>query len=257
MAEEQADDTPPRGRGQTRLRTWVVLIATLLGMAVTARLGVWQLGRAAEKEALQAALDARRDLPELGLSTLPRDEAAARAEHYRPVRLHGEWKQGATVFLENRQMNGRPGFYVLTPLLLGPGDVVLVQRGWAPRSMQDRTQVPHPPTPSGPVEVVGQVAPPPAHLYDFGGTKASGAIRQNLELAEYSREIGVGLRPWSVMQADSPSNVGDGLSRQWARPAADVQKHHGYAFQWFALCALMAGLYVWFQLILPRRQGRA
>ena len=39
------------------------------------------------------------------------------------------------------------------------------------------------------------------------------------------------------------------------RPAAGVDKHHGYAFQWFALCALTAGLYVWFQIIQPRRRA--
>jgi surfeit locus 1 family protein len=55
-----------------------------------------------------------------------------------------------------------------------------------------------------------------------------------------------------VQQDDSASTVGDGLMRQWPRPAVDVQKHYGYAFQWFALCGLMAGLYVWFQLIRPR-----
>jgi surfeit locus 1 family protein len=36
----------------------------------------------------------------------------------------------------------------------------------------------------------------------------------------------------------------------------DVSKHQGYAFQWFALCALISGLYVWFQLIRPRRRSR-
>ena len=35
--------------------------------------------------------------------------------------------------------------------------------------------------------------------------------------------------------------------------AAGVHKHYGYAFQWFALSALILGLYVWFQLIRPRR----
>ena len=40
-----------------------------------------------------------------------------------------------------------------------------------------------------------------------------------------------------------------------AAPAADVHKHYGYAFQWFALCALIVGLYVWFQLIRPRRRA--
>jgi surfeit locus 1 family protein len=37
-------------------------------------------------------------------------------------------------------------------------------------------------------------------------------------------------------------------------PDAGLQKNYGYAFQWFALCALILGLYVWFQLIQPRRK---
>ncbi|HET7791863.1 MAG TPA: SURF1 family protein [Rhizobacter sp.] len=244
-------------RADPRRRAVIVLLATLLGMAVTARLGVWQLSRAAQKEALQSALDARGHLPELGMAALPANEAAAEAEHYRPVRMQGEWKQGATVFLENRQMNGHPGFFALTPLMLGPNDAVLVQRGWAPRDMQDRTHVPDVPTPPGRVEVLGQVAPAPGRLYDFAGSAASGVIRQNLALTDFSRELGVSLRPWTVLQADDPGTAGDGLLRQWPHPAADVHKHYGYAFQWFALCALMAGLYVWFQLLRPRRQRSA
>lgn len=44
----------------------------------------------------------------------------------------------------------------------------------------------------------------------------------------------------------------DGLQRDWPQPAADVHKHYGYAFQWFALSALTLILYVWFQIIRPR-----
>lgn len=240
-----------------RRRAVIVLAATLLAMAATARLGMWQLDRAAQKEALQSALDARGGLPELEQATLPANEAQAVAQHYRPVRLQGEWKQGATVFLDNRQMNGHPGFFVLTPLILGPDNVVLVQRGWTPRNTQDRAFVQPVPTPSGPVEVLGQIAPPPGRLFDFAGEAASGVIRQNLALADFSRELGVSLRPWTVLQADAPGIAADGLLRQWPRPAADIHKHYGYAFQWFGLCALLAGLYVWFQLLRPRLQRRA
>ena len=162
----------------------------------------------------------------------------------------------ATVFLDNRQMNARPGFFVVTPLkLAGSGEAVLVQRGWSPRDFTDRARVPAVPTSSGEVEVAGQIAPPPARLYEFAGS-ASGPIRQNLYLDAFSRELGVPLKPLSVLQDDAPA-AADGLLRQWPRPAVDVHKHYGYAFQWFALCALMAGLYVWFQLVRPRLQRRA
>ena len=48
----------------------------------------------------------------------------------------------------------------------------------------------------------------------------------------------------------------DGLLRQWLVPVVDVSKHHGYAFQWFALCALIIGLTAWFQFIRPQRLAR-
>ena len=79
-------------------------------------------------------------------------------------------------------------------------------------------------------------------------------------MAEFSREIGLQLRPLSIQQLEGPeltngltsSRAPDGLQRQWLVPAADVAKHHGYAFQWFALSALFVGLYAWFQIIRPR-----
>lgn len=241
---------------ESRCRALMVLLATLVGMAVTARLGLWQLSRAAQKEALQSALDARSRLPELSMHELPRSEADALAQHYRPLRLQGEWVAGSTRYLDNRQMNGRVGFFVVTALQLGPDDAVLVQRGWVPRDMQERTHVIEPPTPSGSVSLRGLLAPAPGRLFEFGGA-GSGPIRQNLLPADFSREIGVGLRPWSVLQLDTPQTAGDGLLRQWPRPAERSSMHYGYAFQWFGLCALMAILYVWFQLLRPRLQRSA
>lgn len=242
---------------EPRRRAVVVLAATLVGMGVTARLGLWQLDRAAQKEAWQHSLDSRSSLPELGRFELPVSENEANAQHFRRVRLRGEWKPGADVFLDNRPLEGRAGFIVLSPLVIGPQDAVLVQRGWVPRDVQDRTRLPELPLPPGEVEVVGQIAPPPGRLYEFAGTAAaSGVIRQNLALADYAGEIGMPLRPWTVLQADTPGAAADGLLRRWPRPAADVHKHYGYAFQWFGLCALMAGLYVWFQVLRPRLQRR-
>ncbi|MEY2953531.1 MAG: hypothetical protein RLZZ401_1618, partial [Pseudomonadota bacterium] len=46
-----------------------------------------------------------------------------------------------------------------------------------------------------------------------------------------------------------------GLSREWPEPSLGIEKHYGYAFQWFGLCGLIAALYVWFQLI-PRKRAR-
>ena len=48
----------------------------------------------------------------------------------------------------------------------------------------------------------------------------------------------------------------EGLRRDWPVVALSADKNKGYAFQWFALCALIAGLYLWFQWIQPLTYGK-
>ncbi|MCW7537412.1 SURF1 family protein [Aquabacterium sp. A7-Y] len=231
-------------------RRRVVLLATVTGVALTASLGRWQLDRAAQKEALQAALQAQAGRPSVDLNSV--EPEAAVAMHWRPATLRGEWLSEHTVFLDNRQMYGRPGFYVVTPLRpLGRQDAVLVQRGWVPRDVRDRTRLPSLVTPAGVVSVRGRIAPPPVKLYEFAGA-ASGPIRQNLDVSAFEGEIRTRLWPVSLVEVAPAGAAPDGLSRDWPQAAVDVHKHHGYAFQWFAMSALMTGLYVWFQLLRPR-----
>jgi surfeit locus 1 family protein len=256
MAPDYPPSNPSGPDRRSSVRTLVVTLAAVVAMGVTARLGVWQLDRAGQKEALQAALDSRSRLPELPMAALATTSQAAQAQHHRSVRLRGEWVGKATLFLDNRQMNGRPGFFVVTPLRLeGRGqEAVLVQRGWVPRDARDRTRLPPVASPAGPVEVAGRMAPPPGRLYAFAGAE-SGPIRQNLDLDALASETGLRLLPLSVVQVQATDAGDDGLLREWPRPAVDVHKHYGYAFQWFGLCALITGLYVWFQLIRPWREA--
>lgn len=250
-----------------RRRPWLILVAAIAAAAITARLGVWQLDRARQKIELQSRIEGRAALAPLAATALARSDVAAAEQHFRRVTLRGRWLAEHTVYLDNRQMNGRVGFYVVTPLLLGPGDAVLVQRGWVPRNAQDRSALPPVATPDGEWWVSARIAPPPSKLYELGAGDG-GRIRQNLDLDTFAAEIGVALRPLSLQQtevarpqagpAEDSSTTApaadDGLLRQWPATAVDVGKHHGYAFQWFALSALITGLYVWFQLIQPRRR---
>jgi surfeit locus 1 family protein len=239
-------------RGTSPWRRWIVLGATVLGALLTARLGLWQLARAEQKESLQAALDERARLPPLETASLASDTVDAAAQHHRVAQVRGRWIARHTVFLDNRQMNGRPGFFVVTPLQLeGRPQALLVQRGWVPRDAAERTRLPELPLPAGTVALAGKVAPPPARLYEFGAGE-TGRIRQNLSLEAFAGETGLRLLPLSLMQTETADTIGDGLQREWARPAADVHKHYGYAFQWFALASLITGLYVWFQFVRPR-----
>lgn len=226
----------------------MVLAAALLTTLVTARLGWWQLDRADQKIALQRSLDERGTLPALGAQDLRVDPDHASELHHRGVELRGRWLAERTVFLDNRPMGGRVGFIVVTPLALEPGPgVVLVQRGWLPRDPTERTRLPAYRTAAGEVTVVGRIAGAPSRLVEFDAMP--GAIRQNLDIAGYAREIGVRLAPLTVVETGAAGD--DGLQRQWLQPAVDVHKHYGYAVQWFGLAALVVGLTIWFQFIRP------
>lgn len=228
-----------------RSRFWCLTLVTLLAAGATLSLGRWQLSRAAEKERYQASVEASGQQPTLAANALLEglnDEALI----HRKIAVRGLWLKEKTVFLDNRQMNAKPGFYVLTPLQLeGRTEVVLVQRGWVARNFIDRAVLPTVESPAGVVTVVGRIAPPPAKLYELGETQG-GAIRQNLDWAQFKAETKLPLLVLSIQQQGAPS---EGLLREWPQPASGIDKHYGYAFQWFGLSALITLLYVWFQLV--------
>ncbi|MES2943918.1 MAG: SURF1 family protein [Pseudomonadota bacterium] len=230
-------------------RFWLVTAAALVVAAGTFSLGQWQLRRAAQKEGLQAAIEAQNREPALDTPALIAIKNTVSVVH-RPAVLKGTWRAEQTVYLDNRPMSGKSGFFVVTPLVLeGSSQAILVQRGWAPRNFSDRTSLPAVSTPSGPVTVQGRIAPQPSKLYEFKGVE-TGRIRQNLDLASFSAEISLPLLPVTLLQTGAAD---EGMLRDWAAPNLGVEKHYGYAFQWFGLCALVVFLYVWFQVIVPFR----
>ncbi|MGJ7490152.1 SURF1 family protein [Variovorax sp. ZT4R33] len=269
------NDTRPGARPIRRGRFWIVTLAAVLTLGATVSLGRWQLSRAAQKEALQAEIEAQQQRPPLEQQAFLAIDRPAEALH-RPVRLRGLWLTPQTVYLDNRQMNGVPGFYVLTPFAIeGSEQAVMIQRGWVQRNFNDRTQLMPVETPAGLIEVTARVALPPAHLLDLGkpapaASAASAAegesategrqpavgsspIRQNLDLEAFRSETRLPLRTdLSLQQIGAAS---EGLQRDWPAPALGVEKHYGYAFQWFGLAALVVILYVWFQFIAPRRKA--
>jgi surfeit locus 1 family protein len=260
---------PVKGGAFTRL---LVLLAAVGASGVTASLGLWQLDRARQKDQLQAAIQARSVMPPLKNAELQGTD-----QHHRVAQLVGQWKPETLVHLENRPMNGQAGFVVLTALDLGDGRAVLVQRGWQPRDLRDRTLTqPVPTPPQQTVRLYARVAPPPSRLMDFEGA-AQGTVRQNVDLKAYAQEFDLQLLPVSLvqlepaLQCEGASNpaahsgstpvceriLEDGLKRDWVVVGSSADKNRGYALQWFGLSALVAGLYIWFQWLVPWRKRKA
>lgn len=247
-----------------RFRT-IPFLAMLVLVAIGIALGNWQTRRAAEKTLLQQRLAERGAAPPLVLgaanpATLPATLPAAlqdpAALEYRRVVVSGEFVPNWAVYLDNRPHQGRSGFVLLMPFTIaGSRRQVLVARGWLPRDPAAAARAPHVATPAGRVTIEGIAVRHPARVMQLGTPPAlaPGAIVQNIEVGDFARASGLDLQPFLLEQTspDGPGPAGDPLVRTWPAPGIDVDRHKGYAFQWYAL-AVMAFL---FFLITGYRSG--
>jgi|SRR5690606_15917194 len=231
-------------------RTFAALLLLGVAAAVLASLGAWQLRRADERRAVRAAIEAGRAQPPLALTP---STPAAELTPWRPAQASGQWLDQYSVLLDNRNQEGRPGYWLATPLLLDPPgrSAVLVLRGWLPRGAPGAPPPTPPAVPAGTDTVVGELAARVPRLFELwspGDSSrgqlpatlpvAGGAVPQvqNLELPAYAQATGLALLPAVLMQ----SGGGDALVRDWPQPSVDYNQNQGYALQWFSFAAIAA-----------------
>ena len=123
-------------------------LAALVALAILIGLGTWQLQRKAWKEDLIAQIEARA-YGEPGAIVPESDWAAWRADQdeFRKVRVTGTFLHEfeAPVYgLAPGERQGAPlqGYYLITPLKLASGAVVMVNRGFVPTDLRDPARRP-------------------------------------------------------------------------------------------------------------------
>lgn len=223
--------------GRLRLRwSWPVALAVLLAASALLRLGLWQLERAADKIAAQAAYaqagnDAATPIGELPLAGLPYDQQ----HQSRRVRLDGAYLDGQHIFLIYQTFEEQLGFEVLSAFRLDADDrIVLVSRGWSPARDAAQLAANLQPLP-GPRRVEGQ-------LYIPGEREAARSnpsqnrdwplIRRHVNLAELGPLFDAPLFPYVVRLAPGEAGL---LVRHWPQAAVATDRHFSYALQWFAM----------------------
>jgi cytochrome oxidase assembly protein ShyY1 len=241
-----------------KLRAVVPTLAALALVAVTVSLGNWQMRRADEKRALHARHEAAsRD----AVVRVPAGDLDPASLEGRRVVARGELLPRWTVFVDNRTHKGIAGFYVLSPLrMTGSERHVLVLRGWVASDPRQRSRLPDLATPAGEVEIEGIAQLDLEHVLELGRSAPPGPqdrLWQNADVASFARWSGLAMQPLVVRETVAP-RVGaderdDGLVRDWPDPGSGVEKHLGYAFQWYALAVLAAGLWARFVLFGRRK----
>jgi surfeit locus 1 family protein len=224
-------------------------------------LGNWQTRRAEEKLGIAARLVERGGQPPLvfgdggGMHEYDRvDGVHPTGIEYRRVRVTGEWVKEWPLFLDNRPLNGRAGFILAMPFKIAGSDKhVLVLRGWLPRDANDYARLPEFQTPAGTMTIDGVATLSAGHVMQLGsaGELKPGMRVQNLDVGTVAKASGLALAPFFVQQ----TGQGEGLVREWPAPETGVDKHRGYAFQWYALAAMAALFFVITGFRSGRKQG--
>lgn len=230
----------------------VPFIATVILVALGCSLSYWQTQRAVQKEAIEAKLKARENLPAIDFPS----SVDINQMEYTRVMLKGEFVKDWPVYLDNRPMNGVAGLYVMMPFKLqGTSRYVLVARGWIPRNPQDRMAIQHVETPPAPfgkyIQIEGILKAHSGHILQLGKNEPlrPGALVQNLEVNAFEEASKLPVYPFIVEQT---SDTKDGLLRAWPRASMGSERHRGYAFQWLAL----AGMALLFFLVTGFRSGK-
>jgi cytochrome oxidase assembly protein ShyY1 len=215
----------------------ISFVATVLLVALGIALGNWQERRAATKIAIAQRIQARSAEPPVLLGSAITPSAPL---EFRRVAVTGQFAPGWPVFLDNRPNQGKAGFYLVMPFKIAGSDTyVLVARGWLQRNMAEHDKLPSYTTPAGTVTIQGVVVTSLGHVLQLGTAPPlkPGAIVQNLDLSEFARASGLTLQPFFVEQiGTTPGDAA--LSRDWPSPALGIERHQGYAFQWYALAAM-------------------
>lgn len=233
---------------------WPAHLFAVFVIALTSSLGIWQLQRAEQKAAAQAGqAEALARAPTavdgVALNGLAVKPEAVLGLDGALVSLRGQFDAEHTLFLDNRTRQGVAGFHVLAPLrVVGSDQVVMVLRGWIPRDPRDRTRLPPLQSPEEPVEVQGlalrELAQPVMLGRPGQGDRETGRLWQHYDPASFAAWSGLAPAPLLVRQTIEPA-YHDALARDWNQPGTGVDRHRGYALQWFAMAAVALGAWIW------------
>ena len=257
-ARISSDDNKRDVRGRLALTALALLGLVLFASFVA--LGTWQVHRLAWKHALIARVDARVHAPPV-VAPGPAEWTGITTDsaEYRHVRLSG-------VYLGDRQTRvwaateAGSGYWILTPLRLADGSVVLINRGFAPDGWCDlEGHCPSPPAGDEVVTGLLRISEPSGFLRhndpsrDLWYTRDVAAIARARDLHDVA--------PYFV-DADAASASGD--HAQWPEGGMTVIRfpnHHlNYLITWYVLALMVLGAagYVvrdeW-RLRRPRRTG--
>jgi surfeit locus 1 family protein len=213
----------------------------VLGFALVlqfAGLGAWQINRGLEKRAEQELFS-----DDTGFMSW---SSGMTVRPYQRLKTTGQFDSEHQFLLDNIILNGRYGYYVVTPLVLGDNmPVLMVNRGWKEKATGEIDPAALS-IDTASMEVRGRAGSLPKAGYKMGGAISPGSPwpKQAVypSIAEIAAELGRDVQPFVLLM-----EPGDelGFVRHWIPEEMGPGRHFAYALQWFAMGAVLAVLLVW------------
>lgn len=216
----------------------------VLCLGLLCSLGFWQLGRAEQKRQFlqQQQLASEAAAVDLNRSPVVNRDAA----RYQKVAVTGGYDAAHQFLIDNQTLEGKPGYFVVTPFLIDNAHAVLVNRGWVPLGA-DRATLPDVAINAEVERVEGRINHfPPVGIRLKGAeipTEGWPAVVQVVDADVLSAKLGYELYDFQI---ELDAKAIEGYRRQWkAASIIPPEKHLAYAVQWFGLALTLTGLFIW------------
>jgi surfeit locus 1 family protein len=218
------------------LRYLIPSILIVTTIAFLTSLGFWQLDRANEKRAIEASIQKANT----GIVELITDENRLLEKEYYQVRLKGQYQSNKQFIYDNQIVDQVSGYYVLTPFKLeGQPSTIIINRGFIPWN-GDREKLADVSIKKTKSEIKVQISKPIKRIElkssEIGNNFP--VLIQAVDLVKMSELAGI---DFSSMVGLLDASMDDGFVRKWEPYTGSIEKHIGYAVQWF-LMAIVLGI---------------
>lgn len=222
------------------------LIVAMIAFLVS--LGFWQLDRADQKRNIESSIEKANT----GVVELIVNENELLNKEYYEVRLQGSYIKDKQFIYDNQIVDQVSGYYVLTPFVLnGQTNAVMVNRGFIPWKGR-RDKLADITVDSNLREIKIQVSKP--------------VKRMELKTNNIGNQFPVLIQAIDFDVIEEISNISfvdviglldsssaNGFIRKWEPYTGTIEKHIGYAIQWFLMAFVLA--FIGIRLALKQRKN--
>jgi surfeit locus 1 family protein len=219
---------------RTKFNVLHTLVVLLLATAMVG-LGLWQLKRADYKKSILSQQKTLAQQTPQQYSNINENLM----QKYMPVTAIGSFDNQHQFLIDNKTLNGRVGYDVLTPLQIdAPAKTILVNRGWVPRGKTRHEQPVLAPI-TGIQHITGFFDQPGKPLLLSRNNDESNVwphILQRIDTTEISQALGYPINPY-IIQLKQPTDYTYRL--HWQVVYGQPSRHTGYAIQWFLFAVIL------------------